>query len=72
MFKGLRERLTKEIKALIPSMKEVIEVIASADRNYATWIGGSLLSCLPQFESMLITKKEYEEYGATIVNRKCF
>ena len=72
MFKGLRERLTKEIKALIPSMKEVIEVIASADRNYATWIGGSLLSCLPQFESMLITKKEYEEYGATIVHRKCF
>ena len=73
MFKGLPERLFKEIKALAPeSMKEEVNVIAFPDRKFATWIGGSILSSSSNFESMLITKSEYEEYGATIVHRKCF
>ena len=36
MFNELPERLTKEIKALVPeSMKEEIKVIASHERKYA-------------------------------------
>ena len=38
----------------------------------AVWIGGSILSSISTFESMWITKTEYEESGATIVHRKCF
>ena len=73
MFKGLPERFTKEIKYLAPeSMKDEVNVFASPYRNFAVWIGGSILSSLPIFESMVITKKEHEEYGATIVHRKCF
>ena len=73
MFNGLQERLTKEIKALAPkSMKEEIKVIASPERKYATWIGGTILSNISTFESCWITKDEYEEYGETIVRRKCF
>ena len=73
MFNGLQERLIKEIKALAPeSMKEEVKVIASPDRKYATWIGGSIFSSLSEFKSCWITKDEYEEYGETIVRRKCF
>jgi len=73
MFNGLTERLSKEIKALVPySMKEEIKVIASYERKYASRIGGSILSGLSTFESCWITKDEYEEQGASIVRRKCF
>ena len=73
MFNELPERLTKEIKALVPeSMKEEVKVIASPERKYAAWIGGSILSSLSTFESSWITKTEYEEQGETIVRRKCF
>ena len=73
MFNGLPERLIKEIKALAPkSMKEEVRVIVSPERRFATWMGGSIISCYSGFESCWITKDEYEEYGETIVRRKCF
>ena len=73
MFNGLKERFEKEIKALVPElMKEEIKVFASPERKYATWIGGTILSNISTFESCWITKDEYEEYGETIVRRKCF
>ena len=73
MFNGLPERLIKEIKALAPkSMKQEVRVIASPERRFATWIGGSILSSISTFERILITIDEYEEYGENIVRRKCF
>ena len=73
MFNELPERLTKEIQELVPQqMKEEVRVIASPERKFATWIGGSILSCISTFESCWITKTEYEENGASVVHRKCF
>ena len=73
MYPGLPERLAKEIKALAPySMKEEIRVIASPERKFIAWIGGDILSSISTMESMWVTKTEYEESGATIVERKCF
>ena len=73
MFKGLSERLTKEIKILSPeSIKDKIKVFALNERKFGAFIGGAFLPLSSQFESMLITKTEYEEFGATIVHRKCF
>ena len=72
MFNGLPERFTKEIKALVPeSIKEEVKVIASPERKFASWNGGSILSTISTFKSCWITKTEYEESGATIVHRKC-
>ena len=72
MFNGLPERLTKDVKALAPeSMKEEVKVIASPERKFAVWIGGSILSSISTFESEWITKEEYEESGSTIVHKKC-
>eukprot|EP01083_Nonionella_stella_P083224 230023_1 len=71
MFKGIAERLKKEIIALAPqSMK--VTIVAPSNRKYLTWIGGSILSSLSTFEDMWITKKEYDESGPSIVHSKCF
>ena len=72
MFKGLKERLEKEIKDLVPqSMKEEIKVIASDERKFAAWIGGSIVSTVSSFESHWIPKELYEEEGVTIVDKYC-
>ena len=72
MFNGLPERLTREIKLLVPdSMKEEVHVIASPERKYSAVIGGCILSSLETFKKMWITKAEYEESGSDIVYKKC-
>ena len=48
-------------------MKEEIKVIASNERKFSTWIGGSVLSTLSSFKSKWITKKDYEENGSKII-----
>ena len=71
MFEGIAERLNKEIVALAPpSMK--IQVIASPDRKYCVWAGGSIISSLSTFSTMWITQADYKEHGVGIVHRKCF
>ena len=71
MYKGLPERLEKDVTALAPPTMKV-RIVASEKRKYAVWIGGAILSSLTTFPQMVVTKDEYEESGATIVNRKCF
>jgi actin-related protein len=49
-----------------------IKVVAPPERKYSVWIGGSILSSLSTFQSMWISKAEYDESGPAIVHRKCF
>jgi actin len=73
MFPGLPERLTKEVQKLAPSsMSSKVKVIAVPERKYSVWIGGSILSSLSNFQTMWITKAEYDDSGPQIVHRKCF
>lgn len=71
MYPGITERLTKELKLLVPTAMSV-RIIAPPERKYSVWIGGSILASLSSFNSMWITKQEYDETGAQIVHRKCF
>jgi len=71
MFPGIAERLTKELTALAPAAMK-IKVVAPPERKYSVWIGGSILSSLATFQSMWITKEEFEDAGPGIVHRKCF
>jgi actin-related protein 4 len=41
------------------------------ERKYAAWIGGSILASLGSFHQLWISKKEYEEHGANIVEKRC-
>lgn len=71
MFKNLPERLGKELSNLAPAAIKP-KVVAPPERKYSVWIGGSILSSLTTFQTMWITKKEYDEAGAAIVHNKCF
>jgi len=71
MLPGIAERMTKDVQALAPSSIKV-KVIASPERKYSVWIGGSILGSLSTFQQMWVTKEEYNESGAGIIHRKCF
>ena len=70
MFKGLPERLEKEITRRAPPTMEV-NAVASPERKYAAWLGGSILASHPTFPQMVITHDEYKDAGTGIVHRKC-
>ena len=70
MFEGISQRFQKEVEGLAPSTIKT-KVIAPPERKYSAWVGGSILASLPQFQSMWITKKDYDEAGPAIVQRKC-
>jgi actin beta/gamma 1 len=71
MFDGIDARMQKEITALAPPTMTV-KIVAPPERKYSVWIGGSILSYLSTFQTMWITKQEYDESGPSIVHRKCF
>lgn len=71
MFPGMGERLTRELKYLAPSTMK-IRVIAPPDRQYSVWMGGSILSSLSTFQTMWLSKAEYDEVGPCSIHRKCF
>jgi len=71
MYPGISDRLCKEISALAPTSVKV-KVVAPAERKFSVWIGGSVLSTLATFQTMWVTRQEYDEAGASIVHRKCF
>ncbi|KAK4308377.1 hypothetical protein Pmani_019967 [Petrolisthes manimaculis] len=71
MYPGIADRMQKEITNLAPSSIK-IKIIAPPERKYSVWIGGSILASLSTFQSMWITKEEYDESGPGIVHRKCF
>ena len=70
MFPGIKERLAKEIKELIPDSVDV-RILSPPERMYSVWIGGSILSSLKTFSRMWITRREYKELGPGVIHR-CF
>jgi actin-related protein len=70
MFSGIAERMEKEIVALAPLTTKV-NVSAPPERKHSVWIGGSIMSNLPSFQTLWMSKEEYDEYGPSLVHRKC-
>ena len=71
MIKQLDKRLEKELNILKPAKMSQVKIVALPERKYSVWLGGSILSSIPTFESMWIQKKEYDESGVEIIHRKC-
>ena len=70
-YKNFAERLTKEVKELVPNSMRV-RVSDPAERKYTVWIGGSILASLSTFSNIMVTKEEYEEVGGKIIHQKCY
>lgn len=70
MFPHIRDRVTKDIRALAPSNIDTL-VEAPPGRRHLAWLGGAMLSTLLAGE-MWIKRREFDSSGPTIVHRKCF
>jgi len=73
LTRDLPLRLQKEMDALLPMGLRVRTLVSPStiERQFAAWIGGSILASLGTFQQLWLSKQEYEEYGASIVQRKC-
>ncbi|OAL54850.1 Actin/actin-like protein [Pyrenochaeta sp. DS3sAY3a] len=66
------ERLAYEMNSIYPSTRnKLIAPGQVVERKYAAWVGGSILASLGSFHQLWISKKEYEEHGAGIVEKRC-
>lgn len=69
-FKGFNRKLEKELGCLLPSILKV-NCHDYKDKLHSVWFGGSTICNLGTFQSMMISRQEYEENGVSIINRKC-
>ena len=73
LFNGFAERFQKQISSSnkqITKLK-IITHPSNTERKFSTWIGGSILSSLGTFHQLWVSKAEFEEHGAKIIERKC-
>ena len=66
MFDGLADRLQAELAALLP---QEVNVEAGANRTYEAWVGASVMA--QKGLQAMITKSEYAEIGAQVINQRC-
>ena len=68
LFPNLDARLSWELSQLLPAFTKpkVVAPRFSVERSCASWIGGSILTSLGSFQQLWLSRKEYEEYGATM------
>jgi actin-related protein 4 len=72
LLNGFNDRLVSEVQAAFPGARIRIQAPGlTAERKFGSWIGGSILGSLGTFHQMWISKKEYEEFGASILERRC-
>ena len=70
LFKNTGERVKKELNGLLP--KEFESRILKNNNDFPDWEGGAIVSGLSTFRTSWITTDEYNEYGSSIVLKKCF
>lgn len=72
LIKGIPDRLQFELSKMFPQVRVRINASGMAvERKFGSWIGGSIMSSLGTFHQMWISKKEYDEHGASIVEKRC-
>lgn len=72
LIEKLPERLGSDLQTMYPNPK--VRILAnsnSVERKYGAWIGGSVLGSLGTFHQMWVSKQEYAEFGAGIVEKRC-
>lgn len=68
---GFGDRLLAELRSQAPAHTR-IRISAPPERKYSAWAGGSILASLATFKNMWTTRREYEEYGDSLMHRNAF
>jgi len=72
LFPGLNERIYNELALKVSQHKvKVVAPHVAIERRFSAWIGGSILASLGTFHQLWMSKKEYEESGASLVEKRC-
>ncbi|PFH31187.1 actin-related protein ARP4A [Besnoitia besnoiti] len=79
LMPGFLDRVSKELHSPLtfsfsnsPAIKvRVVAPNTSVERAFSTWLGGSILASLGTFQQLWISKREYEEHGVDVINRRC-
>lgn len=69
MLSGFRDRMVKELTALIPASMGLY-IVAPPERRFSAWIGGSIIGSMGSYRDRWCSKQEYEESGSGIIPRK--
>jgi actin-related protein len=68
LLPGLRTRLERELKVLLPDNQ--VKVVEITKRHFSSWIGGSLLVSSPNFKDLLVPRERYLKEGPTILAKQ--
>lgn len=72
LLKGFYNRLKNDLS----SCNEISDfnLVANSERQFSSWIGGSIVCSLKNFKHMWVTKEEFDELGGDLmaVDSKCF
>jgi actin-related protein 4 len=72
LLNGFNDRLNHELTTMYPGLKIRVHAAGlTSERRFGAWIGGSILASLGTFHQMWISKKEYDENGPGIVEKRC-
>ena len=70
-LRGLERRLYWEVLTLVPAaFKPRIVAAPPREREFAAWIGASVLASLGTFQQMWVSKAEYNEVGPSCVEAR--
>lgn len=74
-LQGMPERLQRDIEAVLKKNYPLVQVRQISPepehRSIAAWLGGSILGSMGgTINELSVTKKEYDEYGANIMDKK--
>lgn len=73
LLNGYSERLLVEIQKVVPvgTRFKAITPPSVHERNFSSWIGGSILASLGSFQQMWVSRAEYDEQGKGVIEKKC-
>ncbi|MGB5909658.1 MAG: actin family protein [Promethearchaeia archaeon] len=66
MFPNLKSRIHQELELELAKRKkksQTIKIIAPRERVFSVWVGGSILSMLPEFQDLWVTRARYFNEG---------
>lgn len=73
IYEGFQEKLKNSLEqAVFPALpNNKIKLLASPESATSAWIGGSIVASLGSLHEMWVSRKEYDEFGANVLDRKC-
>ncbi|KAL4494990.1 hypothetical protein ABPG72_015690 [Tetrahymena utriculariae] len=73
MIPNLIERLQREITQLEINTSGRVKIYTTQtinERAHSSWVGGSIVASMSTFDNLLMTKRDYDEHGPILIERK--